>query len=1205
MNAGLHRRLIVVVGAVVVLAVALIFARRLRLDEDLTALLPADDPIVRDHQLVMERFHKLDRIYVDVGGPAEARADIEAVADALYERFEDSGRFEQIRYRMSMEGMQTVLEQFSLGKGRLLSAQDVDRMADRMTPEGMARQLAAAQRELMQPSGPFAVDRIQRDPLGLDELLTERFEQLQQAGGGAQVIDGRLWNHDATHLIMVLSPGFPAVNAERSRDLVAVLNDVRDGIEQDLPKPDVTISFTGGHISMLDNATTIRGDIQRSVLIISVGIVVLGICFFRHRLYVALIFVPAGFGMACSAGILGLFDPAVSGIALGCGTALIGVTVDYGIHVLYRLDNAKARVSPVACVRALWLPILTGAATTAAAFLCLLFSSLPGQREMGVFASMGVAFAAAFTFFVLPFITPAPRGSARPLVPFSKLCGVFLSWQSRHLWKLAILSLGMVAASLYGLTMVKLDADVSRMSALSGRNRVDESTFLTVWGYLAPALIVVHAPDGEAALQANDAIHDELRAIREEGVALTVGSVAPILPSLATQTRNLAAWRDRWAPLDVRQRLTDVAEPLGFAPDAFEPFVALVETDPEPITSETLAGTAFDELLANHIASDGDETYVMTSLWLEDREQLAGVADRVRGVVPGVVIVDKRQFAQRTAALLLGDLKRLALLAAMTVLVCLALTLGSLELVLAAFMPLALSVVVALGLLGLFGVAINMVSSIFIIFVFGVGVDFSVFLLANARDMYMGRSESAEDTVGSVAMCALTTLCGFTGLALARHPGISSVGITGLIGIGSCLAMSLLTVPVFAGILFPPSDNNEKITLKTFLGAMWAAVYLGPIMAIYRFGIRYVLMVVWRGDVARRQRFARRYMHLMAVGLLRFFPYRHSGCHFVNVRPEGFRKAGVIVSNHQSSFDIMVILSLPADLVMVVKDWVWNCPVMGVTVQDAGYILAGSMSAEDLIAECTRLIDSGVSVFLFPEGTRTPDGLVRRYHKGAFEVAIQADADIVPVVLSNTRTCLPRGTFLIGDFRAVIRALPRVTSETADYTLGARALAQHVRRLTEGYALDDWRLAQRSRVFWLNLRRQYKYLGTFVEPYVTWKLRLDPVYRGLDALVPEHGHILDIGCGVGIASNLLANRSITRTVHGIDSDEAKIHVAKVSARGRPSVTLETADALSADLPRADAVLLIDVLHYWTPENQRRLIERACAALAPGGVLVFR
>ncbi|MCP4638987.1 MAG: class I SAM-dependent methyltransferase, partial [bacterium] len=164
---------------------------------------------------------------------------------------------------------------------------------------------------------------------------------------------------------------------------------------------------------------------------------------------------------------------------------------------------------------------------------------------------------------------------------------------------------------------------------------------------------------------------------------------------------------------------------------------------------------------------------------------------------------------------------------------------------------------------------------------------------------------------------------------------------------------------------------------------------------------------------------------------------------------------------------------------------------------------------------------------------------------------------------------------------------------------------QHVRRLTEGYALDDWRLAQKSRVFWLNLRRQYKYLGTFVEPYVTWKLRLDPVYRGLDALVPEHGHILDIGCGVGIAANLLANRSITRTVHGIDSDEAKIHVAKVSARGRPSVTLETADALSADLPRADAVLLIDVLHYWTPENQRRLIERACAALAPGGVLVFR
>ncbi len=140
--------------------------------------------------------------------------------------------------------------------------------------------------------------------------------------------------------------------------------------------------------------------------------------------------------------------------------------------------------------------------------------------------------------------------------------------------------------------------------------------------------------------------------------------------------------------------------------------------------------------------------------------------------------------------------------------------------------------------------------------------------------------------------------------------------------------------------------------------------------------------------------------------------------------------------------------------------------------------------------------------------------------------------------------------------------------------------------------------------FWRNIRGLYRHAGRYVRQYVAWKIRLDPIYRRIDDLVPPAGDILDLGCGYGIMSHILAARWPARRVVGIDFDVDKIGVAgRVGADGNPR--FEVADLRTWPGRPADCVLLIDLLHYWQPAGQERIIAAACRCLGAGGTAILR
>jgi SAM-dependent methyltransferase len=301
----------------------------------------------------------------------------------------------------------------------------------------------------------------------------------------------------------------------------------------------------------------------------------------------------------------------------------------------------------------------------------------------------------------------------------------------------------------------------------------------------------------------------------------------------------------------------------------------------------------------------------------------------------------------------------------------------------------------------------------------------------------------------------------------------------------------------------------------------------------------------------------------------------------------------------------MLMLALPVEMVMVVKTWVWEAPFIGLLVQDAGYLLAAESNAHEVMARGKQHLEQGVSVMVFPEGSRSPDGKMRRFHVGGFKLALETGSDILPILISNSQACIPYKAYWIGDHQVVIRVLPPVTQDAEVYSQGPRELSKQVRKMLLAHVDQDWRLAQDGKAFWHNIRSFYNYRGAFVENYIAWKLRLDPIYRGIDELVPREGTVLDLGSGYGLMSVILARKSLLRQVKGLDLDERKIRVCQEMARSVDNLQFHEENFMEHSLPSADAILMVDTLHYWSGNLQFDAIAKACAALNQQGILVFR
>jgi len=147
----------------------------------------------------------------------------------------------------------------------------------------------------------------------------------------------------------------------------------------------------------------------------------------------------------------------------------------------------------------------------------------------------------------------------------------------------------------------------------------------------------------------------------------------------------------------------------------------------------------------------------------------------------------------------------------------------------------------------------------------------------------------------------------------------------------------------------------------------------------------------------------------------------------------------VMISNHQGMGDIMMAFCLDLHFKWISKRANFFVPFMGWFMFHAGYIplkRGDKKSVAECMEKAREYIRGGVSVLFFPEGTRSHDGVVKPFKKGAFQLAIETQCDILPCGISGTLDALPKGTWLFSDEYTTMKILVGKPIPTKGLTLG-------------------------------------------------------------------------------------------------------------------------------------------------------------------------
>jgi 1-acyl-sn-glycerol-3-phosphate acyltransferase len=236
----------------------------------------------------------------------------------------------------------------------------------------------------------------------------------------------------------------------------------------------------------------------------------------------------------------------------------------------------------------------------------------------------------------------------------------------------------------------------------------------------------------------------------------------------------------------------------------------------------------------------------------------------------------------------------------------------------------------------------------------------------------------------------------------------------------------------------PARRSAPPSTVGTAIRKLPPVRLLVPVVAVVAYALTALALVVWPPVVAivlavtwpfdRDRLVAGRLLRLCGAFVSRSFP-------FWRIRIEGRwppgRGAYVVAANHQSFLDIFLISNIPHEMKWVAKRSLFKIPWVGWAFYLSGDIPVDRgdvASAASVLARARRYLERGVSVMMFPEGTRSRDGKLLPFKSGAFKLAIDAGVPVLPIAVSGTAQGMPKGSPWVRPSRLRVQVLEPVPS---------------------------------------------------------------------------------------------------------------------------------------------------------------------------------
>ena len=278
-----------------------------------------------------------------------------------------------------------------------LNDKDYDAIEKKLQKDSIAATVQGNYKSIISPSGFITKDFILQDPFGISFIALKKLQQLN-IGDDFTLENGFVMTKDKKKLLLFITSNIPSSETEKNTVFAEKLKSIQENLNTQF-KGKTSVSYFGSALIAVANAKQIKGDIILTTSIAMFTLMLILILFYRKLLIPLIIFLPTVFGGLFAVAFLYFVREQISAISLGIGSILLGITIDYSIHIL---THYKHNSDVKTLYKDITMPVIMSSTTTAVAFLCLLFVKSDALNDLGIFAAVIVMASAVFSLLIVP-----------------------------------------------------------------------------------------------------------------------------------------------------------------------------------------------------------------------------------------------------------------------------------------------------------------------------------------------------------------------------------------------------------------------------------------------------------------------------------------------------------------------------------------------------------------------------------------------------------------------------------------------------------------------------------------------------------------------------------------------------------------------------------------------------------------------------------
>lgn len=789
-----RRRWITYTFVVLSFALFLFFGLKIEFEEDISKLLPQADNNTYA-SLAFDDLRVKDKIFIQmVARDSAAPLDPEAMA-ALNDEFvttlvdADSAThyIDNILYRIDDDVTMGLIDYMTTYLPTFVDTTLYARFDSILTPENIDARMQRNHALLFDEGREGLAQMVAMDPAGLRyAFLADDGSNPMSGMGGFAMCAGQLFSPDTTVALTFLAPNFSSTDSKTGTNLVKLIEQQRSLFQQ--AHPEVEILFHGAPVQSVFNSRQIKRD-----LFFSIGISLLVICIviclcFRGWDTLPLLLMPVFYGTAFAMACVYWIQGGMSLMAMGIGAIVLGVALSYVLHVFTHYKHVS---DPEQVLREQSTPVCLGCLTTIGAFAGLLFTKSPLLRDFGIFASLALVGTTLFALVFLPHFF-RPRHNRHSERAFNVINRVNSLRYDNPVLVAIIVAVCLVC--FYTQSWVKFDSDLTNIGYFDPgvmRSRAiynDKNN-----GGHTSQFYAVTATTLDSAIMYNHRLLATADSLERAGRIYSYSRMSSVLISEAEQQARIDRWRAYWTDERISRvmgLINAAGARAGFEPGTFDMFEAIVSSDYEPgslVEAEVLP----DGLLSNFVEQSGGRYLIFTSM-LMDKGNKADLNELIASR-PHAIVIDPFFYTGNMVRMLNDDFNLVLWVSMIFVFVVLLVSFRSIKYSILAFLPMFLSWYVVQGVMGIFGLEFNLINIVISTFIFGIGVDYSIFIMDG---LIAGRdSRLLMHHKTAILLSAFVLIVVVVSLLFAQHPAIRSIGISTLIGMFSTVLISYSLQP--------------------------------------------------------------------------------------------------------------------------------------------------------------------------------------------------------------------------------------------------------------------------------------------------------------------------------------------------------------------------------------------------------------------------